>query len=215
MMGPGTLVMTTDGNTHQYHFDLAFDLAYLIHANREIAFFVAEDALDELPLMLGNQEKNRGSSERLRGFWKGGERARPIRQTIRINETQMLQWLVYKQHESWERQTERGEGVYLPTEEDMIVRYIEHLVFNALRRGSFYVTLAVGPLLHKFDRRETRLFYDVLTQSDSARMKDMSYIGKQRLELFEKTSRRFDQMLQTVKKSGDEKQFTMRTSDDW
>jgi hypothetical protein len=207
--------MTTDGNKNHLHFNRAFELAYWIHVNKEVAFFIAEDALDELPLVLGSQGKNRQPAERLRGFWKGGERARPIRQTIRISETQMLQWLVYKQSDSWERQTERGEGLYLPTEEDMIVRYIEHLVFNALRRGSFYVTLAVGPLLHQFDRRETRLFYDVLTQSDSARMKDMSYIGKQRLELLEKLCRRFDQMIHTVSKSGDEKQFVARPSAEW
>ena len=57
---------------------------------------------------------------------------------------QMLQWLVYRQSEAWERLTERGEGFYLPSEEDLIVRYLEHLVFISLRRGSFYVTLAVG-----------------------------------------------------------------------
>jgi hypothetical protein len=200
-------------NKHQYQFERAFELAYLIHANKDLAFFIAEDALDELPTMLGKQEKNRRSPERLLGFWKGGERARPIRQTIRINETQMLQWLVYKHSESWERQTERGQGIYLPTEEDMVVRYVEHLVFNTLRRGSFYVTLAVGPLLHQLDRRETRLFYEVLTQGDSARIKDMSYIGKQRLELLEHICQRFGQMVQTVTKSGDEKQFVMQTSD--
>jgi hypothetical protein len=122
----------------------------------------------------------------------------------------MLQWLVYKHSESWERQTELGEGLYLPTEEDMVVRYLEHLVFSTLRRGSFYVTLAVGQLLHQFDRRETRLFYDILTQSDTARMKDMGYIGKQRLELLERICRRFDQMIQTVKTASGEKQLVMR-----
>lgn len=215
MMGPLDVGMSTDRDNTQHYFNQAFELAYFIHVNKELAFFVAEDALDELPLMLGNQGKNRQPPERLRGFWKGGERARPIRQTIRMSETQMLQWLVYKQSESWERQTERGEGLYLPTEEDMIVRYIEHLVFNTVRRGSFYVALAVGPLLHQFDRRETRLFFDVLTQSDSARMKDMSYIGKQRLDLLEKICLRFDQMIQTAKKSGDEKQFVARPSAEW
>ena len=205
-----TRLMTTANSKDHAHFDLAFELAYCIHVNKEVAFFVAEDALDGLPLMLGNQERHRKPSERLRGFWKGGERTRPIRKTIKLNERQMLQWLVYKHSESWERQTERGEGLYLPTEEDMIVRYLEHLVFITLRRGSFYVTLAVGQLLHQFDRRETRLFYDILTQSDSARMKDMGYIGKQRLELLERICRRFDEIIQTVKTASGEKHLVMR-----
>ena len=202
--------MTTASNKDHLYLDLAFELAYFIHVSKEVAFFVAEDALDELPLMLGNQEKNRKPADRLSGFWKWGERSRPIRQTVRLNESQMLQWLVYKQSESWERQSEAGSGLYLPTEEDMILRYLEHLVFLTLRRGSFYVTLAIGQLLHQFDRRETRLLYDILTQSDSARMKDMSYIGKQRLELLARICQRFNHMVHTVKIPGREKQLVMR-----
>ena len=87
--------MTTANSKDHDRFDLAFELAYYLHVHREVAFFVAEDALDELPVMLGNQEKHRKPSERLRGFWKGGERTRPLRQTIKLTERQMLQWLVY------------------------------------------------------------------------------------------------------------------------
>ena len=202
--------MTSACNKDHLYLDLAFELAYFIHVNKEVAFFVAEDALDELPLMLGNQEKNRKPAEGLSGFWKWGERNRPVRQTVRLSESQMLQWLVYKQSESWERQSEAGSGLYLPTEEDMILRYLEYLVFLTLRRGSFYVTLAIGQLLHQFDRRETRLLYDILTQSDSARMKDMSYIGKQRLDLLGRICQRFEEMVHTVKIPGGEKQLVTR-----
>jgi hypothetical protein len=202
--------MTRDYSNERHDFGRAFELAYFIHANKEIAFFVAEDALDGLAWTICHQEKNRKPSERLQGFLKWGERSRPIRKTIRLNKQQTLQWLVYKQSEPWERATEQGEGLYLPSEEDMIVRYVEHMVFLAVRYGSFYVTLAVGSLLHQFNRRTTRMFYDILTQSDSARMKDTNYIGKQRLEMLEKVSRRFGQMIQTVKRPGEEKQFLMR-----
>ena len=202
--------MSTTSNKDHLYLGLAFELAYFIHVSKEVAFFVAEDALDALPLMLGNQEKNRKPADRMSGFWKWGERSRPIRQTVRLSESQMLQWLVYKQSESWERESEAGSGLYLPTEEDMILRYLEHLVFLTLRRGSFYVTLAIGQLLHQFDRRETRLLYDILTQSDSARMKDLSYIGKQRLELLGRICQRFDHMVHTVKTPGREKQLVMR-----
>lgn len=204
--------MPSSRTKEQDYFDLAFQLAYFIHVNKELAFFVAEDALDGLDSMLDHHERNRQPSERLRGFFKSGERTRPIRKTVRLNELQMLQWLVYKQSEAWERQSERGEGLYLPTEEDLIVRYIEHLVFNSLRRGSFYVTLAAGSLLHQFGRRETRLWYDILTQSDSARMKDTNYIGKRRLEMLEKVSLRFGSLIQTIQEPGHEKQFAMRAT---
>ena len=166
--------MTTLDKKDQDYFERAFALAYYIHVNKEVAFFVAEDALEGLESMLGYHERNRRPTQNLRGFLKSGERARPVRKTMTLGELQTVQWLVYKHSEGWERQTERGEGLYLPTEEDLIVRYIEHLIFITSRNGSFYTTLAIGSLLHQFDRRETRLFYDILTQSDSARMKDMN-----------------------------------------
>lgn len=188
-------------------FELAFELAYFIHANREIAFFIAEDALDELGSVVGYQKKNRAPSERLQGFWKWGERTRPVRKTLILDEYQMVQWLVYKQSEYWELQTEEGKGFYAPSEEDLLVRYIKHLVFLTTRRGSFYVTLSICSILHQLDRRESRLFYDVLTQSDAARMKDTSYIGKQRIDLLEKVFRRFKKMVVLPNKAGSEKQF--------
>lgn len=207
--------MTLEGSKEQQYFERAFALAYYIHVNKEVAFFVAEDALDGLASTLGQQEKNRRPSERLRGFLKWGERTRPTRKTLKLNELQMLQWLVYKHSESWERQTERDQGLYQPTEEDLIVRYIEHLVFITQRRGSFYVTLAIGTLLHQFSRRETRLFYDILTQSDSPKMKDANYIGKQRLKILERVSQRFGDMVQVVNRPGEEKQFLMRPTTQW
>ncbi|HEY5883588.1 MAG TPA: hypothetical protein VIT88_02830 [Pyrinomonadaceae bacterium] len=204
--------MTASASKAQQYFALAFELAYYIHVNKEVAFFIAEDALDGLSLMLGYHQKNRKASYSLRGFLKSGERTRPLRKTVTLNEPQMLQWLVYKESEVWERQTERGEGLYQPTEEDLIVRYLVHLILLSLRSGSFYVTLAVGPLLYQFDRRETRLFYDVLTQSDSARMKDTNYIGKRRLELLEKVARRFGDMVQVVTNPGNEKLLVMQAT---
>lgn len=202
--------MTRDYSSERDLFGPAFELAYFIHAHKEIAFFVAEDALDGLATTICRREKNRKPAERLQGFLKWGERSRPVRKTAGLDEEQTLQWLVYKQSEEWERATEAGRGLYLPTEEDMVVRYVAHLAFLTTRRGSFYVTLAVGSLLHQFNRRTARMFYDVLTQSDSARMKDTNYIGKQRLELLEKVARRFGGAVQTVRGPGDEKQFLMR-----
>lgn len=199
--------MTRADNKDNRYFGLAYELAYFIHVDKETACFVAEDALDQLPMMLGKQESYRKPSGLLSGFWKGGERSRPIRRTLKLNDPQMLQWLVYEHSESWEREAERGEGLYRPTEEDMIVRYLKHLVFITLRLGSFYVSLALGQLLHQFDRRQTRLFYDILTQSDSARMKDMGYIGKQRLELIRRISQRFDGIIQTTKTPQGERQI--------
>src|ERR1700731_3626294 len=83
----------------------AFQLAYFLHVDKDIAFFVAEDALDELPVMLG-KAKYRKPMGRLRGMWKSGERIRAIRRTITLDKAEMLQWLVYRHSERWELETE-------------------------------------------------------------------------------------------------------------
>lgn len=207
--------MTSPKEKELRFFDSAFELAYWIHANKEIAFFIAEDAMDKLPSVLGKQNKYRKPAEQLRGFLKWGERTRPVRKTVKLNEYQMLQWLVFRESEPWECQTERGEGPYSPTEEDLIVRYIEYLTLITFKRDSFYVTMAVCSLLYQFDRRETRLFHDILTQSDWARMKDTNYIGKQRLEILEKLSNRFGRFIQTTKTPGQEKRFVKRPTTQW
>lgn len=194
-------------------FTQAFELAYFIHAHKEVAFFIAEDSLEGLTSLLGYQKKNRTAAAQLRGFWKWGERTRPIRKTVILDEDQMLQWLVYSHSERWERETEQGQGFYIPTVEDLVVRYIKHLVFLTIRRGSFYVTLAICSLLNQFDRRETRVFYDVLTQNDTARMKDTTYIGKQRLELLDKVVTRLAGMLRHNRKTREGGHFSTEPAD--
>jgi hypothetical protein len=199
--------MITECNKDDLHFGLAYELAYFIHLDKDTACFVAEDALDHLHMMLGKHETLRTPSRLLGGFFKRRERRSSVRRTIKLNELQMLQWLVYHHSESWERETEKCDGLYSPIEEDMIVRYLKHLVFITLRPGSFYVNLAVGQFLHQFDLRQTRLLCDILTQTDSARMKCMGYIGKQRLELLRKIDERFDGMIHTLKTPRGERQI--------
>lgn len=107
------------------YFELAFGLAYFLHVDRDLASIIAEDAVAALPTTLTLQDRNRRSSGGLRGVLKWGERSRPVRRTAKLTERQTLQWLVYKQSQEWERETESGEGFYQPTEEDFVVRYIE------------------------------------------------------------------------------------------
>src|SRR4029078_10479155 len=90
-----TLLMTIADNKDNLYFDIAYELAYFIHVDKETACVAAEDASDNLPSMLGKQETYRKPPGVLSGFWKGGERSRPIRRTLKLSEPQMLQWLVY------------------------------------------------------------------------------------------------------------------------
>jgi hypothetical protein len=46
---------------------------------------------------------------------------------------------VYAESDTWERCTERGDSPYPLTEEDMIIRFVKHLVRITVRRNSFRV----------------------------------------------------------------------------
>ncbi|HKR58344.1 MAG TPA: hypothetical protein VJS64_01325 [Pyrinomonadaceae bacterium] len=191
----------------QGHISRAFELAYFIIPDKSIALRVTEDAWCSLELILGKQERSRKTYRQLLGYLKGEERSRPLRTKIRLSHEQTLQWLVYAQSDSWERATEYGDSLYTPRMEDMIVRYIKHLVRITSNRNSFYVALGITRLLHEYGTKEVRLMYDVLTASDSARMKDLKYLRKQRARLMDEVLLRFDGMLQTITTASREKRF--------
>ena len=199
--------MTDPSLRDQEYIRRAFELAYFILSDKGIALRVVEDAWCSLDLILGDKKRNRRSYGPLLGFVKGEERSRPLRTKIRLSHEQMLQWLVYSQSDSWERATEYVDSVYLPGAEDMVVRYIKHLVRITSNRNSFYVTLGITRLLYEYGTQEVRLMYDVLTASDSARMKDMDYFRKQKARLMDEVLLRFDGTLRTVRSARRERRF--------
>lgn len=191
----------------QEHLSRAFDLAYFIISDKGIALRVVEDAWCSLDLTLGKQKRHRKSYGKLLGYVKGEERSRPLRTKIRLGHEQMLQWLIYAHSDSWERATEYADSVYSAGPEDMVVRYIKHLVLITSNRNSFYVAVGIMRLLYDYGTQEVRLMYDVLTASDSARMKDMNYFRKQKARLMDEVLIRFDGMLRTVTTAHREKRF--------
>ncbi|MCS6804754.1 MAG: hypothetical protein NZ823_06355 [Blastocatellia bacterium] len=197
------------------HIDRAVELAYFIHGRKGIALGVVQEALSSLDRMLGRQDKTRRNYKHLLGFLKWEQRARPMRTTVKLTPAQMLQWLVYEKSESRERDTEYPDSLSPPTEEDMVLRYIKHLVQLTVKRNSFYVALGIGRLLYDYSTHEVRLMYDVLTQSDPARMKDIPYMRKQKMMLIDKIRERFGRMLQPVTTVHGEKRFEVQPSTQW
>ena len=199
--------MTGPGSRDQEYFSRAFDLAFFIIPDKGIALRVVEDAWCLLNLTLGRQNKIRKSYQQLLGYVKGEERSRPLRTKIRLSHEQMLQWLVYAQSDSWELVTEHRDSVYSTGAEDMVVRYLKHLVRITSNRNSFYVALGIMRLLYEYGTQEVRLMYDVLTASDSARMKDLNYFRKQKARLMDEILMRFDGMLRIVTTANQETRF--------
>src|SRR6266480_6257486 len=72
-----------------------------------------------------------------------------LRTKVSLREEHLLQLLVYAESDSWERGSEYGTSPYPLTDEDMVIRFIKHLVQITLKRNSFYVTLGLGRLLYE------------------------------------------------------------------
>jgi hypothetical protein len=172
---------------------LALELAYVIHANKDVAFFVVEDAWREFEVTLGRRVKEQRRQPK--GFWREGERARPLHTKIWLSQEHILQWLVYFESTSWELQTERGVGLYQPNEEDLLLRFIKYLLQIALHRNSFYVTLGFGRLLYDYKTPQVTDTYGHLTKDDT-RLKDDPYLRSRKVLLINELLERFQDMIQ-------------------
>ncbi|HKR60130.1 MAG TPA: hypothetical protein VJS64_10390 [Pyrinomonadaceae bacterium] len=181
----------------QEYFRRAFELAYFIHPKMEVALRVAEAAVCKLDYTFGRQGRRVHYVPSGRGP-NGGGLSHALRTKINLKEEHLLQLLVYAESDFWERSSEYA-GTPLPvTEEDMVIRFIKHLVQITLKRNSFYVTLGIGRLLYDYDTSQVRQMYDVLMQ-DQARFRDNSYLRKQKNVLIRELLSRFSQKIRTVR----------------
>lgn len=186
-------------------FRRAFELAYFIHPYKNIALGVAESAMHKLDHSFGRQ--GRRAVYMPSGRRQGHETpARVIRTKVSLREEHLLQVLVYAESEPWESSSEQGAGSHHVTEEDMVIRFIKHLVQITVRRNSFYVTLGLGRLLYEYNTSQVRQMYDVLMQ-DHARFRDNSYLRRQKNLLIQELLHRFNLMIRTITTSQREERF--------
>lgn len=186
-------------------FRRAFELAYFIHPYTNVALGVAESAMHKLDHSFGRQ--GRRAVYMPSGRRQGHETpARVIRTKVSLREEHLLQVLVYAESEPWESSSEQGAGSHHVTEEDMVIRFIKHLVQITVRRNSFYVTLGLGRLLYEYNTSQVRQMYDVLMQ-DHARFRDNSYLRRQKNLLIQELLHRFNPMIRTITTSQREERF--------
>lgn len=186
-------------------FRRAFELAYFIHPHTHVASLIAESALHKLEHSFGRQGRRvvYVPSGRRHGLTTP---SRALRTKITLKEEHLLQVLVYAESDQWERSSEQGGGPYQVTEEDMVIRFIKHLVRITVKRNSFYVTLGFGRLLYEYDTSQVRQMYDVLMQ-DQARFRDNSYLRRQKNLLMREILERFEQTIRTVRTPQREDRF--------
>jgi hypothetical protein len=183
----------------------AFELAYFIHASRGIALCVAEEAWCKLEHTIGSQDRRRSYSPSGRKQNRIAS-APGARNRVRLNDEQLLQLLVYAESDPWERATENGDTPYPLADEDLVIRFIKHLVRISLKRSSFYAVLAVGRLSYDYGTSEVRQMYDVLMQDDT-RFRDNPYLRKQKKVLMREVIERFGSLVRVVRTEDREHRF--------
>ena len=99
-----------------------------------------------------------------------------------------------------------GDTPYHLADEDLVIRFIKHLVRISLKRSTFYAVLAIGRLSYDYGTSEVRQIYDVLMQ-DGARFRDNPYLRKQKRVLMREVIERFGKMVRVVETPDREHRF--------
>ncbi|MCI0490612.1 MAG: hypothetical protein L0229_28805 [Blastocatellia bacterium] len=187
-----------DGNTQSDElFVKAFELAYFIHGDRETALKVAAASLAKLEVACAAQDKRLYYSPR------GRTSARKARTKVNLSEPHLLQRLVYIESEPYEKQKEERHN---PSEEDMVIHYIKHLVKITIKRNSFYVTLALSRLLHNYSTAETAEIYNLVVQ-DPERVRDDYYYRSRKGRLMKEIKERFANLINVAHGPRGEEKF--------
>ncbi|HEX8090484.1 MAG TPA: hypothetical protein VF762_16615 [Blastocatellia bacterium] len=185
--------------------DRAFQLAYFIHADREIALRITAAAMSKREVATIAQDK--------RLYYKPGgrsssDKSRPdrFRTKLSLNDLHILQRLVYVESEVYEMKGEGmrdGAGV---SEKDMIIRFIKHLVRITIKRSSFYVALGLSRLLFNYCTSETMEIYNVVVQ-DPDRVKDDYYYRSRKSRLMQEMKARFGDFIAVLRGQRGEERF--------
>jgi hypothetical protein len=185
----------------------AFQLAYFVHGERELAVRIATAAMSKLDAAAVAQDKRSYYRHGRRSRAPGSKAIRP-RTKISLSELHLLQRLVYVESEPYERQEEQQRNVAID-EERLITHYIKHLINITMMRNSFHVTLGVSRLLYNYTTTESMKLYDLIIQ-DPERVKDDAYCRARKARLMRELQERFGQSLKVVRGLYGEERFQTR-----
>ncbi|MEM2944684.1 MAG: hypothetical protein QW087_08090 [Methanomassiliicoccales archaeon] len=191
--------------------EMAFQLAYFIHPEKPIALRIATEALAKLEIACTAQDKRLYYKPTGRLLLERTQRHKH-RTKVSMSELHLLQRLVYIESEPYEQAQERSNIAGL-SEEDMIIRFIKHLVRITIRRNSFYVTLGLSRLLHNYSTAETMEIYNLVVQ-DPERVRDDSYYRSCKGRLMNELQERFGNLLKIVRGQRGEERFHVRDDPD-
>lgn len=128
-----------------------FILAHFICPRRTIALEILIGALNKLRATRHQEEK--------RAYWRDKFLKNRITRITRDNRD-ALQWLIYLESEPHEK-AEEASG--LPSDQEMVVRYVKTLIRLSSGMSSFYVNLAIHRILHRYSTSETQRIYEFVS----------------------------------------------------
>ena len=184
----------TDNVTLNKAFQLAHSIFRHKEEDRKIALTIVWDALRGVGVKLMAQNE--------------ADRHAPEKPTkVRWNTLQWFQILIYCKSEAYERQQEADNKNSL-SEEDMIIRYVKHLILTTCRRNSFHITLGLSRLLYEYSAAETMALYDLVVQDpDSSTRKSDAYYRARKNKLIEELTERFQRFVRIHQAARGEKRF--------
>src|SRR5258706_7174472 len=176
----------------------AFELAYFILGDRPASIYVAMAAMDKLKTASTNQ------SRRLY-YTPTGRSAYPAARTkVNLSELHLLQRLVYVESELFERLIEgQRKSIH---QDDLIIRYIKHLIRITTKHNSFYVTLGLCRLLYNYSTADTSEIYNLVLQ-DPERIRDDYYYRSRKKRLMQEIKDRFGGLVRTQRGLRGEERF--------
>lgn len=183
----------------------AFRLAFFLHGDRETAKRIATSAMNKLETASNAQFKRYYYQPTGRA-----ENSRAARSRVSLSDLQLLQRLVFVESEKFERAKEISETV---SEQSLLKFFIKHLVRIALKRNSFYVTLAVSRILHNYATSDAMEIYNIVVQ-DPERVHDDYYYRSRKGVLMKELKARFDTLIETEKVNRGEERFQTKANDE-
>jgi len=176
----------------------AFELAYFILGDRPASIYVAMAAMDKLKTASSNQGR------RLYYTPTGRSAFQAARTKVNLSEIQLLQRLVYIESELFERLLE-GQQRRIQ-QDDLIIRYIKHLIRITTKHNSFYVALGLCRLLYNYSTGQTAEIYNLVIQ-DPERIRDDYYYRSRKKRLMEEIKDRFGALIRTQRGLRGEERF--------
>lgn len=183
----------------------AFEVAYFILGDRGAALHATTAAMDKLWTVSYNQGR------RLNYTPVGSASYPPKRTRINLSEMHLLQRLIYAETELFERLQEGQKKTI--SQEDLIIRYIKHLVRITTKYNSFYVALGISRLLYNYKTAETSEIYN-FTLQDPERIRDDYYYRGRKRNLLSEIKKRFGDLIKTQRRLYREERFESQPDSD-